>query len=271
MMEQKCFHQRFHKKYRMEKMNMADTVTVRGVTLGDGTPKICVPVTAADMEELKQQIRQVLASPCDMVEWRADFFRDTEQASWLADALALLRRELGELPLLFTFRTKEEGGEQSISLEEYERLNLVAANTGLADLVDVEWNRGEELLRALTGKLQESGVRVIGSFHDFAKTPKQQEIVDLLCRMQESGVDITKAAVMPHTEQDVMTLLAASIQMKTQWADRPFITMSMGKLGGISRLAGALDGSAVTFATAGRASAPGQMEAELLARLLPNL
>ena len=35
---------------------IAKQLTVRGLTLGDGVPKICVPITAADEGELKQQI-----------------------------------------------------------------------------------------------------------------------------------------------------------------------------------------------------------------------
>jgi 3-dehydroquinate dehydratase-1 len=89
--------------------------------------------------------------------------------------------------------------------------------------------------------------------------------------MQDCGADITKAAVMPQNEQDVLEVLKATLAMKQQYADRPFITMSMGRLGAITRLAGGLTGSALTFATAGRASAPGQLEAQALSALLPNL
>lgn len=248
-----------------------ETVAVRNIVLGDGRPKICVPITAGDMEEMKEQLQKVLNAPCDMVEWRADFFKEISAEAWLLNALTFLRRSLKEIPLLFTFRTKEEGGERSISMEEYERLNVSAAATGLIDLADVELNRGEALLRSITEQLHGYGIRVIGSFHDFDGTPAKEEITDILCRMQKCGADITKAAVMPKSEEDVLTLLEASLQMKKQYGDRPFITMSMGSLGAISRLAGSLTDSAVTFATAGRASAPGQMEAEVLGRLLPAM
>lgn len=61
--------------------------------------------------------------------------------------MALLKKTLKEIPLLFTFRTGE-GGEQSISMETYRRLNETAASSGL---VDLELNRGEELVRKITG------------------------------------------------------------------------------------------------------------------------
>jgi 3-dehydroquinate dehydratase-1 len=40
--------------------------------------------------------------------------------------------------------------------------------------------------------------------------------------------------------------------------------MSMGALGVVSRIAGGLYGNAMTFASAGKASAPGQVEVETL-------
>lgn len=243
-------------------------VTVRSLTLGDGVPKICIPITAKDPEELKVQIRAILGSPCDMVEWRADFY--TELGT-ITEALGILRGAMPDMPLLFTFRTKEEGGERSISMEEYERLNEYAAASGMVDFVDLEYNRGEARMRRLTEAVHQQGVLVIGSFHDFAKTPKKEKLVEILCAMQTVGADIVKAAVMPQSEEDVMELLEASLLMKKQYADRPFITMSMGRLGAVSRLAGGLTGSSVTFATAGKASAPGQMEAETVCRILPAL
>ncbi|MCD7745063.1 MAG: type I 3-dehydroquinate dehydratase [Lachnospiraceae bacterium] len=264
-----------------------DKVMVRDLILGDGIPKICVPVTARNEAELAEQIERVKNSPCDLVELRADFFDGDP-----VEALTLLRGRMPEMPVLFTFRTKEEGGEKSISLEEYAALNRRAAGLQVrkeaaaaecvnpaehlqggacADLIDLEVNRGEELLRGLCSELQEAGVRVVASFHDFEKTPDKETLTGLLCRMQELGADVTKAAVMPRSEQDVLTLLEAAVSMKGQYADRPYIVMSMGRLGGISRLAGALTGSAVTFATAGKSSAPGQMDAALVAQALDVL
>ena len=40
----------------------------------------------------------------------------------------------------------------------------------------------------------------------------------------------------------------------------PIITMAMGELGAVTRTAGALFGNAMTFASAGKASAPGQID-----------
>ena len=48
----------------------------------------------------------------------------------------------------------------------------------------------------------------------------------------------------------------------------PVITMSMGKQGIVSRISGSLTGSALTFATAGEASAPGQIPVEKMREIL---
>ena len=47
--------------------------------------------------------------------------------------------------------------------------------------------------------------------------------------------------------------------MHEELADRPIVTMSMGGLGVVSRLAGQVFGSAATFGMVGTASAPGQV------------
>ena len=95
--------------------------------------------------------------------------------------------------------------------------------------------------------------------HDFDKTPDKEEIISRLKKMQTLNADICKIAVMPNSSQDVVVLLDATATMQTEFADRPIVTMSMGGLGVVSRLAGETFGSAMTFGAAKKASAPGQV------------
>ncbi len=234
-------------------------ICVRRVTFGDGVPKICIPVTAGNFEELEQQILKIRMAAFEMLELRVDYF--TGDA---LEELQVLRERMPDVPILFTCRTKAEGGMKDISLKEYARVNREAAKSAMADFVDLELNRGEKLLRELIPEIQSTGTKVLLSYHDFKKTPDRDFLLRLLTRMQELGADMTKAAVMPRSEEDVLTLLETGVEMKNRAADRPYIVLSMGQLGQISRLAGSLTGSAVTFATAGAASAPGQLDAELV-------
>ena len=258
------------REHEQENCNMADkTIEIRGVCFGNGTPRICVPLVSQTREALAEELSRLAFIPWDLVEWRADFYESAEDPEAVEAALKLIREKISGKPLLFTVRTSAEGGAFGKGFEEYRNILLGAARTGLADLTDVQLMAGtKEQIRALTEELQAAGTRVIGSFHDFEKTPAAEEMTDILCRMQELGMDMTKIAVMPRDREDVLELLKAAVLMDTRLGDRPCVSMSMGRDGLISRIAGSFTGSAITFASASRASAPGQIAAEKMAAIL---
>lgn len=109
------------------------------------------------------------------------------------------------------------------------------------------------------------------SNHDFDKTPSFDEITGRLIGMKKLGADVAKLACMPNSAKDVLTLLSATEAVKSQYPDEPLITMSMGKLGTISRISGEIFGSALTFGSAKKASAPGQLEVTTLQQILRAL
>jgi len=250
---------------------MPSVIRVRNLNLGEGLPKICIPLTDPNPESLKESLRTLLDSPCDLVEWRADFYENFRDEHARNEALTILRETLQDIPLLFTIRTSREGGQAEIETNEYASINRSVIGTGLADLVDVELSRGDDIMSGLAAYAHASDVKIVGSCHDFAKTPSKDDIVKTLCSMQELGADVAKYAVMPQCERDVLTLLDATITMKTEHADTPVITMSMGRLGMLSRVCGTFSGSTVTFGTAGQASAPGQLPADSLKTILESL
>lgn len=247
------------------------TVKVRHIEIGTGIPKICVPITGKSVEEITQEAEKIRGEYADFVEWRADWFADVDNLQSVLETGRILRGILGEIPILFTFRTAKEGGERPISTEEYIRLNESVIKSGFFDLVDVELFCGDEIVRRLIGTAHESEVKVIVSNHDFEKTPPQEEIVSRLRNMQDLGADISKIAVIPQCRRDVLTLLAATEEMYTEYAVRPIVTMSMGARGVISRVSGETFGSAVTFGAVGKTSAPGQLDAKRLKNVLDIL
>lgn len=247
---------------------MDAVVEIKNIKIGEGVPKICVPITAATGEGIQAAAREIKKYPFDMVEWRADFFEGLSDARAVREALLILRKVLGEVPLLFTVRTKTEGGHVRMDAEEYLQVNSQAIATGLIDMVDVEIFRGDDIAFMLVESAHGEGVKVVASNHDFEKTPKKEEILIRLCKMQEMEADIVKIAVMPKSERDVLTLLDATLAMKELHRNTPVVTMAMGKLGLVSRLTGQIFGSAITFGSVGEASAPGQIPAEKLQELL---
>lgn len=246
-------------------------VKVRNISIGEGIPKICVPVVGITREDIITEAKSFSSIPVDLVEWRVDWFEQVFDLEKVLGLLKELREVLGELPLLMTFRTSKEGGEKSISASDYARLNIEAAKSGYVDLIDVEIFTGDEIVKEIIDAVHNYGVKVIASNHDFDKTPGKDDIVGRLRKMQELGADIPKIAVMPQSAKDVLTLLSATDEMVTKYADRPIITMSMAGTGLISRLCGEVFGSAITFGAAKKASAPGQMEVNDLSTVLQLL
>lgn len=242
-------------------------VTVRGVEIGTGKPKICVPITGKTVEEIFKQAKEIAPLLVEVVEWRVDYTGFVHDKDTILLVLEGLRKQLQNKILLFTFRTKKEGGEQELSEEEYFNLNKFAAETKLVDLIDLELFSSNDKLEFYMNEIHKSGCKVIVSNHDFQKTPEESEIVSRLSRMEQAGGDILKIAVMPQSPQDVVTLLSATCKA-SQLLVQPVVTMSMSKLGAVSRITGEVFGSALTFGTVGEASAPGQIPVKQLTEYL---
>lgn len=274
--------------------------------LGQGMPKICIPIverTQADIVAMADKFRHSVA---DLIEWRADYYEDLQNPKLLRDTISKLGQALGDKELLFTIRTSDEGGEQQIAFDDYASILVAVADLPEIHYVDVEmfsgmrgqsqkiWEQAEDhsqmrgqeghhsriweyedhgayvpvkgLLRQLHHK-----VTVIGSYHDFEKTPPAAEITKRLVLMRRLGADIPKMAVMPQKQEDVLALMTATWEARKMMDSIPVITMSMGGMGLISRVAGESFGSAVTFGCMGKPSAPGQIEADQLQQMLTVL
>lgn len=248
------------------------TFKIKDMTIGEGIPKLCVPLVGVTHDEILDSARLLTGIRKDLVEWRADWYEDVSSIGKVLEVLVELREILGSCPILFTFRTKQEGGEKAISMEEYAELLQDVVTTGLVELLDIEmFQCTKEVLETLIATAHEANVLVVGSSHDFEKTGSKKELVQKLCQLQEWGADIPKLAVMPNHKLDTLTLLEATLEMKENYADRPIITMAMAQDGIISRVAGESFGSAVTFGCVGRASAPGQLPSEELGKVLSIL
>ena len=237
-------------------------VLVRNIEIGSGMPKVCVPIVEKTREDILSTAKAICSTEADLVEWRADWYEDVSAFSEVIKTADMLRSILGETPLLFTFRSAREGGEKELSLESYAALLENVAKTGFVDLIDVEVFSGDDAVKNIIQTAHAHGVKVIASNHDFVGTPAREELVARLCKMQDLGADILKIAVMPQTRSDVLTLLSVTEEMSSRHTSRPVITMSMGRTGTLSRLCGEVFGSAVTFASFGKVSAPGQIAIE---------
>ncbi|MGB5823171.1 MAG: type I 3-dehydroquinate dehydratase [Proteocatella sp.] len=238
-----------------------NTLRIRNIHIGSGIPKICVPIVSKTKNEILDEAKNINTLCTDLVEWRVDYFEDVFEIEKVKITLFEIRTILGEIPIIFTFRTKNEGGEKAIEASYYLKLNSEIAKTKNADLIDVEAFFGDYTVKEIIKKSHDYDVRIIASNHDFLKTPPKDEIISRLKMMQDLGADILKIAVMPVHNEDVLTLLSATQDMVSKYAHRPVIAVSMSGKGLVSRVFGEFFGSAVTFGSSKEASAPGQINA----------
>lgn len=244
-------------------------IKIKTVTIGTGLPKICVPIVETSTDAIMKKITNFNRPDIDLIEWRMDYMEQATDISAMIETARLIQQALPEKPLLATFRTKQEGGEQSLPLADYLNLNLELAKSGYTDIIDLEFfcTEDSKKLSSVIEEIKDTHTTVLLSNHDFQKTPSKEEILQRLNGMQEIGGDIAKIAVMPNTTTDVLTLLSATCEMANK-ASVPIVTMSMGKLGVISRISGSTFGSAITFGALGQTSAPGQLAVEELSTIL---
>lgn len=238
------------------------TVKVRNIVLGEGLPKIAVPNVGVTEEEILASAKEIAAAKPDIMEWRIDYYeagiKDNEKLIATAKAL---RDVVGELPILVTFRTKNEGGVLELGEDEYLDLVATVVTNRLGDAVDIELFHDEERVKDLVKQAHNYNVVVIMSNHDFEKVPAKDVIEFRLKKMADLGADVPKLACMPHSADDVLTLLSATNDARKALST-PIITMAMADLGKVSRLAGQVFGSCLSFGAVGKTSAPGQLSIE---------
>ncbi|WP_042222539.1 type I 3-dehydroquinate dehydratase [Oceanobacillus manasiensis] len=241
-------------------------IQVRDVTVGEGIPKIIVPLMGATEKELLEEITYIEELKPDLLEWRADFFQRVADFSVVEQILRLLREKLPAIPLIFTFRTEQEGGNCPMHVEDYFNLLNVVLDSNKVDLIDMELLTDESMLQQTIDHAKQQGVKIILSNHEFSHTPAKETLLFRLQKMVSLGADISKIAVMPQSVKDLLTLLDVTQEAKK--SECPLITMAMGKLGLLSRLSGEVFGSAATFAAGKQASAPGQISVAELRKAL---
>ncbi len=233
--------------------------------------KTIVPITAKTKEQALAQA-QVIANTADadLAEFRIDllsFASDTKQVIALGHEL---KKILGNKPMIATIRTKNEGGQLEISDVDYGKTYQAYLKNPFMDCLDVEMFRDQKVVSEIVQKAHQKKVLIVMSNHDFQKTPSQDEIEKRLLKQDQMGADILKIAVMPKSKQDVFTLMNATLKVSQQTI-KPLLTMSMGQLGTISRVATANMGGSYSFGMIGQASAPGQIDVTKLKQILQTV
>jgi len=222
--------------------------------------KICVPITGSNMEEIKCQLNELALIDVDMIEWRADYYFSME-------ALELIKKILPDKELIFTFRTKAEGGEKQPDDDFLLYIYTLISLSGKVNIIDLELDGICKTKPEIIERLKSSGIKLMFSNHDFEKTPSEEEIINRYKRMEELGADIAKIAVMPKDRKDVDALISAA-KVADKMIQIPIVAISMGELGKVTRIDGEKIGSIITFGSLEKESAPGQIPVKELIKKL---
>ena len=252
---------------------MIDHKTVKAgpVEIGAGIPKICVPIVGCSKEEICADAKRCAEAAPDLVEWRCDFYNDLNDFESVKEVLAAISDILGDIPILFTFRSLKEGGNKPITVEDYVNLNTMVSKLETVQMIDLEYFMEPDQMKELAKHIKENGKVVIGSHHRFDGTPAGSDMMAVLEEMESAGMDIVKLAVMPHREADVKNLMLTVNEATCGRIHVPVVAMSMGEYGVKTRVSGEFFGSSITFGCVGKTSAPGQIPIEELKKEMESL
>ena len=221
--------------------------------------KIVVPIMPRSLADVESLDLDRLAD-ADIIEWRADFLPKEEI---LKVAPAVFEKFVGR-ELIFTIRTKAEGGHIELTGHEYVALIKEVASLYRPDFIDFEYYCHRDVFDQML-----DFPNLVLSYHNFQETP--ENFLEIMSELTSLSPAVVKMAVMPETEQDVLDVMNYTRGFKTLNAEQAYATMSMGDLGTLSRLAGRVTGSCWTFASLDEASAPGQIPLSTLKKFLEVL
>ena len=212
---------------------------------------------ASIAEETPEGMRDVLKAALKRsryAEARLDFLR----ADAIPDALGMIKGEMGRV--VCTLRPRSEGG--AFAGGERERISILKLAAEYNPfLIDVEFEtvRRNEPLAAY---IESTGTQMLVSWHDFDGTPGSGVLRRRLYQMGRiSGC--VKMVSTARTARDYSRML----ELYSRKGKTSLIAFSMGELGRISRVLCLYLGSPYTYASLGRAVAPGQLSVEEIAAM----
>lgn len=250
-------------------MPLVKSLELHGKPLGGGKlPLVCTPLVGRTRAQILSELAEIVVKRPDLLEWRVDFFDGSGDSQAVLEVAASIKTAAAGVPVLFTCRSEREGGER-IALTEAEVLALYTGvcRSRSVDMVDFEMGNAPAHVCELRQLTRENDIQLILSFHDFQATPNLQVLKQRFLQAQQLGADVAKVAVMPNDAEDVLTLLAATLQ-SSQELEIPLISMAMGELGLLTRVFGWAFGSTMTFAAGATPSAPGQLPIQDLQSVL---
>ncbi|EFO53232.1 3-dehydroquinate dehydratase [Streptococcus infantis SK1302] len=179
--------------------------------------KLVVSVMPKSLEEA-QGIDAMRYIDADIIEWRADFL---PKEAILQVAPAIFEKFAGR-ELLFTLRTRAEGGEIDLDSAEYVQIIKDVAQLYQPEYIDFEYFSHKDVFEEML-----DFPNLVLSYHNFQETP--ENMMEILSELTSLTPKVVKVSVMAHTEQDVLDLMNFTRGFKTLNPEQEYVTISMGK------------------------------------------
>jgi len=221
-------------------------IKIKNLTLGT-TPRVAGII---DQPMPIARLQKFAAGGVDIFEIRADLFgKPIDKVIAYIDTV----KESIKSPLIGTIRETD--------YNRADRIDWLISLSKHVDIIDVELGIPE--WRSVVDGIAGSSTVIMVSEHDFNATPDKPGLNNIVKRSLKQGAQIVKIAAMAKTASDVTRLLRF-----TEECDVPIVTMAMGDVGKISRIAAPLFGSLFVYGYLRKPVVPGQLSALAVAKAL---
>ena len=216
--------------------------------------KTCVSIAESSPNKIKIKLKAALKKS-DYTEIRLDFLKMEQVPS----ALEIIKKDLNRI--VCTLRPKTEGGKfLGTEKERIAIIKLIAEYNPF--LLDIEYNtlkKNKELVKYL----KTTKTKLLVSWHDFKKTPKDAELKNQINQMSKFSSNVKIVSTAKSTEDATRMLELYSKKGKNN-----LISFAMGDAGRISRILCLYLGSPYTYVSLGKAIAPGQFSVDEVNKII---
>ena len=216
--------------------------------------KTCISIAESSPNKIKIKLKAALKKS-DYTEIRLDFLKMEQVPS----ALEIIKKDLNRI--VCTLRPKTEGGKfLGTEKERIAIIKLIAEYNPF--LLDIEYNtlkKNKELVKYL----KTTKTKLLVSWHDFKKTPKDAELKNQINQMSKFSSNVKIVSTAKSTEDATRMLELYSKKGKNN-----LISFAMGDAGRISRILCLYLGSPYTYVSLGKAVAPGQFSVDEVNKII---
>ncbi len=249
--------------------------------MDQGSFNMVLTLSPSTLVQLKRDLIAAKLLSFSLLEWRGDYLQidGQELFSEVLKGLKIIKEEFSDIPLIFTFRAREEGGQSVIADEELWGLRYQVVQSQLVELLDIEgfWlskredSRLMSSYRSLIKEAKEKHIKIILSYHDFLEFPGSTSLIHIFQEMVDHGADLVKGAVMTKVPEEIQELKILS-SFLIESLNVPHVLIGMGEIGRSSRFDARHYNSCMTYGVLNQTVAPGQMTiSELKVKLIENM